>query len=78
MSNKKVVIRFKNIHKLWDFAQKLEAKNIQIVTTSMILICHCTDADLALIPQYHGEIVEEYIPEDDSHFTEQSLIKSIN
>lgn len=78
MSNKKVVIRFKNIHKLWDFAQKLEAKNIQIITSSMILICRCVDADLSLILQFQGEVVEEYIPEDDTHFAEQNFIKNIN
>lgn len=62
MSKKKITIAFKNIYQLWNFAQKIRASNIQIITGDMILICDCSDSDLELLTQYNGHVISEYLP----------------
>lgn len=46
------------IHQLWNFAQKINANNMEIIVSERILICHCSDDDLAMVTQYGGEIKE--------------------
>lgn len=58
MSKTKTCIVFKNIHQLWKFAQTLNASSIEIITSEKILICECSEADLALLAQHGGEIKE--------------------
>lgn len=58
MSKKKTCIVFSNIHQLWKFAQTINASSIEIITSENILICDCTDADLAIVHQYGGQIKE--------------------
>ncbi|MGZ3952499.1 MAG: hypothetical protein ACXVBZ_13960 [Flavisolibacter sp.] len=67
MSKKKVVIGFKNIHQLWNYSQRISATNLEIVTTTMILTCICSDEDLALLPQYGGKVIEKPGPIDDTY-----------
>jgi hypothetical protein len=62
MSKSKVAIAFKDIHKLWSFAQKMSAKSLEIITTDMILICHCSESELQLLPEYGGKVILEYTP----------------
>lgn len=62
MSKNKFTIAFKNIYQMWNFAQKINATNIEIITTDMTLICDCTDEDLKLLSKYNGEVVRDYSP----------------
>jgi hypothetical protein len=62
MSNKTITIAFKNIHQLWKFAKKIDAKFLQIIAKDMILICDCSEGDIELLVEYGGEVVQEYTP----------------
>jgi|GEM_PF-2556210 len=68
----KTIIAFKNVRQLWNFAQKIHAANIEIITSDMILICDCTDEDLKLLPQYDGKVITEYKPIGDKKSLNQN------
>jgi hypothetical protein len=58
MSKNRNCIVFKNIHQLWSFAQKVRSNSIEIITSEKILVCDCSEDDLAIVAQYGGEIKE--------------------
>ena len=78
MSKKKVAIGFKNIHQLWNYTQKISATNLEIVTTTMILICVCSDEDLALLPRFGGKLIEEIEPIQKISISNQTLNNGTN
>jgi hypothetical protein len=48
------------------FAQKINANNMEIIVSERILICHCSDDDLAMVTQYGGEIKERELDQTTS------------
>ena len=78
MSKKKFVIGFKKIYQLWEYAKLIKANNIEIITTSMVLICDCSDADIELLSEYGGEVIEEFTPEHYPYTINQNLINGTN
>lgn len=60
--SKKITIAFKNIRQLWNYAQKINARNIEIISADITLICDCSETDLSLLPDYDGELIEESKP----------------
>lgn len=62
MSKQKVIIQFKNIIRLWQYAQVIRCYSMEIITAELILICECSEADLTMLPQYGGIVIEEYHP----------------
>ena len=60
--SKKITIAFKNIRQLWNYAQKINARNIEIISADITLICDCSETDLFLLPDYDGEVIEESKP----------------
>ena len=60
MSKYKVVVQFKNLYSLWQFAQRVRATDIRIDTSDKTLICQCTQEDLELLQQYQGIILKKY------------------
>jgi hypothetical protein len=77
MSKKKLVIRFKNVQQLWGFAQKIHATNIEIITSTMTLICDCSDSDLELLSQFKGEIIEGSLPSH-TQVSSQQFVNQVN
>ena len=71
MSKKISTIAFKNIRQLWNFAQRINATNIEILTSDMILICNCTEEDLKLLSQYGGKIVTDFVPSNNKRSLNQ-------
>lgn len=57
--SERVAITFKTITQLWGYAQAFKATDIEIITPGMILICDCSDRDIAMLPQYGGKIINE-------------------
>lgn len=62
MSKQNVTIQFKNIVQLWQYAQLIKCYSMEIITSQMILICECVEADLTMLPQYGGLVIEDYHP----------------
>ena len=60
MSKIKVVIHFNNLRQLWQYAQAIEARSIEIRTKELLLICDCTEDDLKLIEKYGGTVVRQH------------------
>jgi len=58
--SKKVSISFNSIIQLWNYAQAIKATDIRIITEGMILICDCSETDIAMLPNYGGKIIEEH------------------
>ena len=78
MSKKKFVIGFKKIYQLWEYAQQIKANNIEIITSSMVLICDCSAADIELLAEYGGEVIEEFTSEHYPYTVPQNLINGTN
>lgn len=57
--SKKITIAFKSIRQLWNYAQKINARNIEIISADITLICDCSETDLSLLPEYDGVVIEE-------------------
>lgn len=58
MSKKKLAIRFPNLYMLWQFAQAIQAKSIEIRTADLLLFCDCSEEDLKLVEKYKGAVME--------------------
>ncbi len=61
MAHKKTVLIFPNLHLLWEFAQTIDARSIEIQTATRTLICDCEDADIALAKNKYHAVVKESI-----------------
>jgi len=60
MSKQKVTIQFKNVHLLWNYAQTIECHSMEILAGHMILICECSETDIAMLEHYGGVVIEDY------------------
>lgn len=58
MPKSRILILFPTIHLLWQFAQRIQAVNIEINTQHRTLLCDCTAEDLKLLAVYEGVIIE--------------------
>lgn len=57
---RKVTLLFRDTRSLWAFAQTLQSEFIQINSTEIKLICHCSDGEISkAVLQYQAEIVDE-------------------
>ena len=62
MSAQNITIQFKNVVQLWNYVQVIECRNIEIIAADNILICECSENDIAMLPFYEGFIIEDYNP----------------
>ena len=69
MSKKQTYIQFGNLFQLWQFAQTLNVRSIEIRTSDKLLICECSQADLQFLHHYHGKIIEQ----ESSQFSESTV-----
>lgn len=54
-----VVLQFHDMHMLWQFAQVLSCKNLEINTQDKILTCNCSEAEIALATsRYSAKILK--------------------
>ena len=58
MPTQQTFIQFSSVQQLWGFAQRIKAVNIEINTERKTLLCDCSAADLALLEQYEGSLVD--------------------
>ena len=58
MPTQQTLIQFSSLQQLWGFAQRIKAVNIEINTERKTLLCNCSAADLALLEQYEGTVVD--------------------
>lgn len=58
MSKDKIAIRFDNLYHLWQFAQAIRARSMEIRTKELLLICDCHEEDLQLVTKFRGTIME--------------------
>lgn len=68
MSKKQTYIQFENLFQLWQFAQTLNVRSIEIRTGDKLLICECSQKDLQFLHRYRGKITEQEL----SHLSESS------
>lgn len=60
MSNS-IAFQFPDMRLLWNFAQQLTCKSIDINTNTKTLICDCTEAEINLaLTQYRATILEGF------------------
>lgn len=62
MSKQTVTIRFKNIAQLWQYAQAIRCHSMEIIAAEAILICECSETDIAMLTQYGGLVDEDHHP----------------
>jgi len=51
---KQVRLQFFDMRSLWQFAQQLTSKSIEINTTTKTLLCDCSEAEIQLAKTNHG------------------------
>lgn len=57
---KKVILQFRDLNSLWQFARRIQANELEINTDNKSLCCNCSEADLSLaIEFYHAVVAEE-------------------
>lgn len=71
MSKQEVTIQFRNITQLWQFAQSIRCHSMEIIAAERILICPCSESDIAMLEEYEGHIIDAYHP-----FNEQNISKN--
>jgi hypothetical protein len=58
MSKNKVTVRFRDLHQLWQFAQTIKARSIEIIPDKLLLLCECSEDDLRLAENFGGQEVQ--------------------
>lgn len=59
MAKSKHIIRFQNLYQLWAYAQVIHALSIEISSSEMLLICDCSEEDLQMLSEFHGEVIDK-------------------
>ncbi len=58
-SQKGIALRFPDMYKLWQYAQKLTSKSFEVNTHTNTLICDCSEKEINLaITVYGAKILE--------------------
>ena len=58
----RISLQFKDAHSLWLFAQQLSSKSLEIMLTSKVLHCECTESEINLaLSQYGARILEDNV-----------------
>jgi len=58
MSKDKIAIRFQNLYQLWQFAQAIHARSIEIRAKELLLLCDCSEEDLQLAAKFGGTVMQ--------------------
>ena len=58
MPKRQTLIQFPSLQLLWQFAQRIQAVNIEIHTEAMTLLCDCSEGELSLLSDYQGKVIE--------------------
>jgi hypothetical protein len=60
---KRVVLQFPTLHLLWTFVQTLTSHSAEINTSDRILICDCTEENIAdAVAYFQARVVETIKP----------------
>lgn len=58
MSKDKFGIRFHNLYELWQFAQAINVRSIEIRAKELLLLCDCSEEDLQLAAKFGGTVMK--------------------
>jgi hypothetical protein len=58
MPKKQTLLQFLSLQGLWQFAQTLQATNMEINTREKTLLCECSEAERVCLPEYGGKVME--------------------
>jgi hypothetical protein len=58
MSKHQIILYFPSLKDLWSFIQEVPVKSLEIIASTCMLFCDCTDSDVAIAIEKYGAKVE--------------------